>query len=161
MTAMLPPDFLSQPAPNITVQRIDFTKTPLPEYDGLYAVIFDNVLTESECNQMREAAEASADGQWAPAMINVGGGRQELLTDARNCGRIIWDSREVASKVWKRIEHIPEVQEIVRLDNVPRIFGNGPTKRGEVWKFSRPNERMRFLKYESEIFWTRRFCDGC
>ena len=70
-----------------------------------------------------------------------------LAPETRNCGRIIWDSREVVAKIWERIAHIPEVQEIVRLEKVPGIFGNGPAKRDEVWRFTRPNERMRFLKY--------------
>ena len=39
---ILPDDFLTEPSRNIKVQRIDFTKTTLPEYDGLYAVILDN-----------------------------------------------------------------------------------------------------------------------
>ncbi|EME46070.1 hypothetical protein DOTSEDRAFT_70157 [Dothistroma septosporum NZE10] len=108
---------------------------------------------------MLKAAEASTEQGWERAMINVGGGRQELMLDERNCGRIIWDQSEVATKVWKRIEHQPEVQEIVRLDNVPQIFGNGPQKRGEVWRFSRPNERMRFLKYVGGEYF-RPHCDG-
>lgn len=37
----------------------------------------------------------------------------------------------------------------MRLKDVPHIFGDDPQKRGEVWKFSRLNERMRFLKYKS------------
>jgi len=92
-------------------------------------------------------------------MINIGGGRQRLMTEERNCGRIIWDSRDMVARVWKRIEHLPEVQEITRLENVPRIFGNGPAKWQEVWKFTRPNERMRFLKYEGQEYF-RPHCDG-
>lgn len=155
----LPEDFLSQPAPNITVNRIDFSKTTLSEYQGLYAVIVDNVLSSDECERLLHGAEATTSGQWERAMINMGGGRQELITDARNCGRIIWDSPGVAMKVWKRIEHLPDVQEIVRLENVPRIFGNGPTRRGEVWRMTRPNERMRFLKYVGGEYF-RPHCDG-
>ncbi|KAK4627337.1 hypothetical protein CLAFUW4_04499 [Fulvia fulva] len=157
--SVLPEDFLSKPANDITVNKIDFSKTSLPEYDGLYAVILDNVLTPEECNQMVKAAEASTDKGWERAMINVGGGRQALMLDSRNCGRIIWDQAEIATKVWNRIEHLPEVQEIVRLEQVPRIFGNGPQKRGEVWKFSRPNERLRFLKYVGGEYF-RPHCDG-
>ena len=41
---VLPEDFLSAPAPNITVSRIDFKKTDLPEYKDCYAVILDDVL---------------------------------------------------------------------------------------------------------------------
>ena len=80
-------------------------------------------------------------------MVNIGGGRQALYTDVRSCGRIIWDSPDMCSRVWKRIEEVPEVQQILRLQAVPKVFGNGPAKRGEVWRFTRPNERMRFLKY--------------
>ena len=82
-----------------------------------------------------------------------------LITDTRNCGRIIWDSRELVDKVWNRIAHLPDVQEIVRLQNVPKIVGNGPIKRGEVWKFTRLNERMRFLKYVGGEYF-RPHCDG-
>lgn len=82
-----------------------------------------------------------------------------MITDERNCGRIIWDSREVVARVWHRIAHLPEVKEIVQLKDVPRIFGNGPQKRGEVWQFSRPNERMRFLKYTGGEYF-RPHCDG-
>ncbi|KAF2169458.1 hypothetical protein M409DRAFT_52695 [Zasmidium cellare ATCC 36951] len=156
---LLPEEFLSKPAPDITVSRIDFSQTSLPEYQGLYAVILENVLSPAECDQLLQGAEASSNGKWERAMINMGNGRQELIADARNCSRIIWDSPTVATKVWKRIEHLPEVQEIVRLENVPRIFGNGPMKRGEVWKLTRPNERMRFLKYVGGEYF-RPHCDG-
>ena len=156
---VLPEDFLTTPAPNITVSRIDFTKTELPEYDGLYAVILDSVLSPAECETFIKAAEATTEEGWERAQINIGGGRQMLITDSRNCGRIIWDSREVVAKIWKRIEHVPEVQEIVRLQGVPHVFGNGPSKRGEVWKFTRPNERMRFLKYVGGEYF-RPHCDG-
>ena len=125
----------------------------------MYAVILDNVLSPDECQQLIQAAEATTQGKWERAMINVGGGRQELREDSRNCGRIIWDSHAVVAAVWKRIEHLPDVQEIVRLEGVPDIFGNGPLKRGEVWQFSRPNERMRFLKYVGGEYF-RPHCDG-
>ena len=152
-------DFLASPATDITVNRIDFAQTPCPKFAGLYAVIIDNVLTPSECEEMRRYAEASTLQGWERAMVNIGGGNQMLMTHERNCGRIIWDSQDVVDRVWKRIEHIPEVQEIVRLENTPRVFGNGPQKRGEVWKFSRPNERMRFLKYVGGEYF-RPHCDG-
>ncbi|EME82944.1 uncharacterized protein MYCFIDRAFT_211204 [Pseudocercospora fijiensis CIRAD86] len=157
--SILPGDFLARPAPNMTAKKIDFSQTTLPEYHGLYAVILDDVLSAEECDQFIKAAEATTKGEWERAMINVGGGRQRLMTDSRNCGRIIWDSKEVVAKIWKRIEHVPEVQEIVRLQNVPEVFGNGPAKRDEVWTFTRPNERMRFLKYVGGEYF-RPHCDG-
>lgn len=156
----LPAGFLQGPPPsNITVDRIDFKKMKLPMYDGLYAVVLDNVLTPQECETMVRAAEASTTSGWERAMINVGGGEQMLMTDQRNCGRIIWDSRDIVDSVWKRIGHLPDVQEITRLENVAKITGNGPAKWKEVWNFTRPNERMRFLKYQGGEYF-RPHCDG-
>lgn len=137
--AILPQDFLTKPAPNIKVDRIDCKKTAVPEYAGCYAVILDDVVSAEECEMLIKAAETTTDGQWERAMVNVGGGRQQLYTDTRNCGRIIWDSPDVVDKVWRRIADLPDVQEIVELKSCPKIFGNGPAKRGEVWRFSRPN----------------------
>lgn len=48
----LPAGFLSKPAREIHVERIDFTKTPLPLYRDLYAVILDNALTKVECDDL-------------------------------------------------------------------------------------------------------------
>lgn len=158
-TPLLPEDFLQSPAQNIKVSRVDFKKVNLPMYKGLYAVVLDDVLTPDECSTLVAAAEASTSKGWERAMVNVGGGQQLLLTDARNCGRIIWDSHDVVARIWARIEHLPEVQEILRLENVPRICGSGPTKWNEVWKFTRPNERMRFLKYTGGEYF-RPHCDG-
>lgn len=156
---VLPEDFLTTPAKNITVSRIDFSQSSLPMYRDRYAVVLENVLSPEECETLIKGAEATAAKGWERAKINIGGGKQMLMEDERCCGRIIWDSRDLVAKVWKRIEHVPEVQEITRLDNCPVIFGNGPAMRGEVWKFSRPNERMRFLKYVGGEYF-RPHCDG-
>lgn len=158
-TDLLSPDFLASPAPSIKTTRIDFEAANLPMYKGLYAVILDNVLTPEECTTLTAAAEASAPKGWERAMVNIGGGQQAMYTDTRNCGRIIWDSRDVVSRIWRRIEHLPEVQEITRLEKVPKIFGNGPARFDEVWNFTRANERMRFLKYTGGEYF-RPHCDG-
>jgi hypothetical protein len=158
--SILPADFLDSPAQNIKVSRIDFSETPLKEYRDLYAVILDNVMTPEECDTFLRAAEATApETGWERAMVNVGGGRQRMMTDQRNCGRIIWDSPEAVAKIWKRIEHLPDVQEIVRLENKPKVVGSGPGMRNEIWKFTRPNERMRFLKYVGGEYF-KAHCDG-
>lgn len=146
-TSTLPPDFLRAPAAGISASKIDFATTTLPEYKDLYAVVIDGVLSEEECAQLLQAAEATANGTWERAMVNVGHGQQKMISELRNCGRIIWDSRDVVDRIWSRIGHVAEVQEIMRLVNVPKILGNGPLKRKETWVYTRPNERMRFLKY--------------
>ena len=141
----LPLDFLSKPAPNIHIDRIDFSKTRLPEYKGLYAVVLDNALTEVECNDLVRAAEAQTGGEWQQAMINVGMGQQKLITDARDCGRIIWDDRDIVAKIWNRVKDC--VPEIHFLKGMAHVTGNGPVRRGEILAMTRLNERMRFLKY--------------
>jgi len=155
----LPSDFLSTPSPNITFQKIDFTKTPIPEYAGLNAFIIDNALSKSECQTLVEAAEATTNGVWEQAMVNVGMGMQQLMKDVRDCGRIIWDSQAVVDAIWSRVSALV-LPEMEGLKNAPRITGAGPAKRGETWKLTRPNERMRFLKYGAgQYFKAHR--DGC
>ena len=136
---------LSRPGPPVTVQKVDFSKTDLPENADLYAVILDNVLTAEECQHLVAAAEASNNGVWEQAMVNIGNYQQELRTDLRDCGRIIWDDEEVAGMIWQRMESF--VPEIKFLKDVPKITGKGPMKRKEVLQLSRPNERLRLLKY--------------
>ncbi|KAK4976556.1 hypothetical protein LTR66_010826 [Elasticomyces elasticus] len=148
--APLPEDFLSRPAQDIILSRVDFAKVGMPEYKDLYAVVLDNVLTAAECQILIAAAEATSANGWERAKIMGGSGRQYLATDTRNCGRIIWDSSEVTGRIWTRVEAAlgDEAEKMMRLENVAKITGNGPAMRGETWRFTRLNERMRFLKYE-------------
>ena len=144
-TYSLTSDFLSGPGPEIKKETVDFKDTKLSEYDGLYACILDNVLTAEECAQLIRAAESRTKGVWEQAMINAGNGRQELDPYTRDCGRIIWDDKELVGKIWARCQDA--VPEIMDLKDKARVTGNGPVKREETWKLSRLNERMRFLKY--------------
>ncbi|KAL8965618.1 MAG: hypothetical protein Q9183_003761 [Haloplaca sp. 2 TL-2023] len=153
----LPADFLSKPAANLKIEKIDFTKTPLPKYHGLYAIIIDNAFTKAECDELVQAAEATTQGKWEQAMINIGAGHQRLITDARDCGRIIWDDRDVVGRIWNRVKHC--VPEIYQLKDMAHVTGNGPVRREETWRMSRLNERMRFLKYTKGQYF-RPHCDG-
>ncbi|KAH9905381.1 oxidoreductase domain-containing protein [Xylariomycetidae sp. FL2044] len=146
-TSLLPDDFLSKPAVGVTAEKVDFTKTPVPECVNLYACVIDNALSREECQTLVAAVEAHGQGDWGRAMINIGAGFEALYENTRKCGRIIWDSQDLATKIWKRVEDLPEVQEIRRLEDRPRVTGLGPMKRKQVWTLTRPNERLRFLKY--------------
>jgi hypothetical protein len=139
----LPGDFLAGPPPALKKSKINFAKAGLPEYDGMYAVLLDGVLTPEECSQLIAAAEATTGGKWERAMINVGGGVQGLSEETRKCGRIIWDSRELMAKVWARIE--ATVPEIHTIRDWPAVTGAG--RRDVTWVATRLNERARFLKY--------------
>ncbi|CAD6567101.1 MAG: hypothetical protein ASARMPREDX12_005317 [Alectoria sarmentosa] len=153
-----PHDFLLGPGPRVRKGDVDFRYTELSEYEGRYATVLDNVLTKEECDTLVRAAEAQSNGTWEQAMINIGGGAQALMTDSRDCGRIIWDDSEVVERIWSRVKG--SVPEIEYLKGMARVTGNGPVKRGETWKMTRLNERMRFLKYgEGQYF--KPHHDGC
>lgn len=151
----LPPDFLSGPAPNLQKNDINWKKTDLPEYDGLYATVLDGVFTKEECDLLVQAAEATTNGKWEQAMVNVGNGKQRLITDSRDCGRIIWDDRDIVAKIWARCKD--SFGEIESLFNMPKVTGWGPAKWEETWQLTRPNERMRFLKYGKGQYFRRQF----
>ena len=143
--SILPPDFLAGPAPNLLKKKIDFKKTTLPEYDGLYATVLDGAFTKEECHDLVKAAEATTEGKWEQAMVNIGSGQQRLTTEIRDCGRIIWDDQEIVAKIWARCKgHMGEIE---NLSGNLKVTGPGPYKRKETWHLTRPNERMRFLKY--------------
>jgi len=148
-------NFLSGAGRQVKVWRIDFEEENLPEYEGLYAVVLDNVFTAEECEQLIVAAERRTDGVWEPALINIGMGMQELRLDARNCGRIIWDDHAIVEELWNRVKgYVPELESV---SNAPDITGNGPAKRKETWQMSRLNERMRFLKYGAKQYFKRKY----
>jgi len=143
---------------NRTSELIDFSKTSLPEYSNSFALLIHNILTPAECNDLLEAAMSTTDNQWEQAMINIGGGRQRIETDIRNCGRIIWDDTTLAKQLLDRIRPLLPA-EIVTLKQRADITGNGPVKRKETWRISRLNERLRFLKYTHGMYF-REHCDG-
>jgi hypothetical protein len=153
-TSSFPKDFLSGPAPNPVISHVDFAKEGLEEYKDLFAVVIDNVLTRSECEQFIAAAENQVGGKWERALVNIGGGRQAMYEDTRKCERIFWDSPEMAAKIWARVK--PLVPEINRLVNWPDVTGTGPFKRREIWQATRCNERLRILKYRSGDYFKRK-----
>lgn len=148
----LPPDFLQGKSPDISLAPIDFTSTPLAQYKDHYAVVLDGVLSKEECGALLAAAEAQTGGVWEQAMINGGGNKQTLSLEARDCGRIIWDSPEVVQLIWNRIrDHVPELDVLEK-----RPLVTGTTTKVKRWKVSRLNERMRFLKYGGGQYFRRR-----
>ncbi|CAE7218974.1 hypothetical protein PTNB73_09950 [Pyrenophora teres f. teres] len=153
----LPHGFLQGPAPDLTKTKIDFNKQGLPEYRDAWAVVLDGVLTAKECKTLLEAAEATTDGKWERALVNIGGGMQAMYEDARKCGRIIWDNKEIMTRLWARTE--ASVPEIHRLQNWAEVTGYGPVKRKETWKVTRLNERGRYLRYVGGEYF-KPHCDG-
>lgn len=134
---LLPSDFLPYPAPHpIHKTRLDFSQLHDDDHDS-YAILLTNVLSPFECNTLIAASNASCNGIWDRARINTGNGTEASYAEVRNCGRIMWDSQELADKIWERIkEHLPEIEEVKAW---PEVTGWGPFKRGEVWKMARVN----------------------
>lgn len=124
----LPEGFLSpiatdSNAPPITMTPVDWKTTCIPENEGRYAVVLDNVLSRDECDELVRLAESSVDfvrlndnslasaasptdaemqEPWRPAMIMAGSGREVLDTTYRNSDRIVWDSQDVVDRLWAR-----------------------------------------------------------
>ncbi|OGM43543.1 hypothetical protein ABOM_008045 [Aspergillus bombycis] len=155
MSLQTNPNFLLPQAPSgAKYHKIDFATSdpPLPEYKNRFAAIIDHILTQEECNELIRLAEAStltpqsATPVWERAMVNMGNGRQKLVTDTRNCGRIIWDTPELAEKLLNRLMPFLRDLDIDRLENHP--FVTGLAGRNKTYKLTRLNERLRFLKYE-------------
>jgi hypothetical protein len=144
----LPQDFLSGPAPIPSLRKIDFKKEGLLEYDDLYAVVLDGIMSPEECTLLVTAAEKH--GEWERAMVNVGYGLQRLDESTRKCGRIIWDNQEIMDRLWARIaQFLPELQKISGWQDVPQ------SKHSRI-EFTRLNERMRILKYGSGEYFKRK-----
>lgn len=159
------PDFLTVPASDcraITLEHIDFSKTDLPEYEGCFAVVLENVLSPSECATLLALAEKSATTSqgWRPAMVNAGGNFEALATDYRNSDRIIWDNVEMVDRLWKRCCTAPGLAEMLSKPPMIQDFlSNRQISTGDHWRFSRLNDRMRFLRYGPGQFF-KRHCDG-
>lgn len=140
----LPAGFLLTPRDAVK-KDINWHETSIPEYKGYYSAILDDAFTPTECKILLKLAELTTKGKWEQAMVNVGYGEQALMTETRDCGRILWDDRDMAERIWNRVkDHVPE---ILYLRGVPHITGQGPAKRKEIWRATGVNERMRFLKY--------------
>ena len=86
-------------------------------------------------------------------MIDAGYGMQMLDTTVRNCGRIVCDDHEIAERIWARVKDA--VPEIGVLKDWPDVTGERVCERKEVWKMTRLNERLRFLKYGAGDYFRR------
>lgn len=161
MSVDIRPDFLPPQAPqNVTSTVIDFTATtpPIPEYRNSFAAVIDNFMTEAECKELLALAEQSTEtGNWERAMINAGNGKQTMDTEYRNCGRIIFDSPEIADRLMARLKPFFESWDAVNLQN--KLDVTGVAGRKNNFNLTRLNERLRFLKYVGGEYF-RPHCDG-
>jgi len=98
----------------------------LPSGQKKLAFVLENVYSPQECEEMIRLTEAKG---YEPALVNIGGGRQMLMTDYRNSDRCIIDDEIMADGIFQRIKkYIP-----------------GDFKHCQLRSL---NERLRFLRYD-------------
>lgn len=116
------------------------------EKSSKFAVLLHNVLSKEECEKLIEESEKNGYEQ---ALVNIGGGRQKMMSDVRNSDRTIIDDATLAEKVWQRIRRIlPENELLMR----------APWARKDINALGL-NERLRFLRYDPGCFFAPHF-DG-
>ncbi|CAG7925500.1 unnamed protein product [Penicillium olsonii] len=172
MVPDIPADFLRGPAQHATLHKLDFEQTtpPIPAFKNHFAAVVEDLLTESECKELLRLGEDSTRTElpdstlsapkWERATINAGNNRQIMSVDSRKSGRVIFDSAEVAARLFDRILPFLRECDIEVIKNRPLVTGLGPAKRGEELRLSRLNERLRFLRYEGGDYF-RPHWDGC
>jgi len=107
-------------------KRIVKDDVSLPANQQKLAFTLKSVFTEEECKAFIATTEKKG---YQPALVNIGGGRQQLMTDVRNNDRCIIDDPKVAAVIYERIrKYVPQ------------------TWRG--CKAVGLNERLRFLRYD-------------
>ncbi|EER23348.1 hypothetical protein D8B26_001449 [Coccidioides posadasii str. Silveira] len=163
----IPDTFLTTPPPDaepITANIIDFSSSSLPEYKDYYAVILDNVLSQSECAQLLSLAEQSVEtGEpWKPALVSVGPGREALMTTYRNSDRIIWDNDVITSRLLERCFQADGIRKrlsVIAGEQYRGILGAWALESAQSWQVVKLNERMRFLRYTNGQFF-KAHCDA-
>ena len=111
-----------------------------------FAAKFRNVLTPKECEFLIRVSETAGYEQ---ALVNIGGGRQKLMTDYRNSHRVMIDSAALGSAIFSKIR-----------DHLRKLLAEKeffPPNIGTAYEF---NERLRFLRYTGGEFFEQHM-DGC
>lgn len=109
-----------------------------------YIRIIENILTPLECQQLINITEIKG---YETALVNIGGGRQRLITDVRNNDRCIIDNPNIVEVLWQRILSVCQDKELLE----------GPY---EIQKYAVGlNERMRILRYDPGTYFAPH-CDG-
>ncbi|KAI0895967.1 hypothetical protein F4806DRAFT_468757 [Annulohypoxylon nitens] len=128
----------------VTVNLIDFSKTPLADhYSPYFAMTIDNLLTPEEC----AAVLASAGSDW------------ETLSKGdswRECARIYSVSPQWAQALSRRLEpYLPKEVKVLRKSDLlaENIAGLSNLKacqgaKKTVWNYTGANERLSFLRYQ-------------
>ncbi|KAF7915471.1 uncharacterized protein EAE98_011074 [Botrytis deweyae] len=114
-------------------------------------------------NENENGLKGPENNGWTPAMVNAGVGYEFLSTEYRNSDRIIWDEKEVVSRLWKRVLQGKGIKEDIGVLEGKKWEGLASLglRSGERWVGTEQgiNERMRFLRYGSGQYF-REHVDG-
>lgn len=149
----IPPGFLTNPpSATLTPKLIAFAEHGLPEYKDYVALTIDNVLSAEECEELLRLAEASvprkdeSESPWRPALVHIGDGWEVASPGYREGDRIIWDTPQIADRIWTRC---------LVADGVREIISKTEVGYDGQWKMHSLNERLRFLKYREDQWFSR------
>jgi len=139
-----PPKFVSYKDPALQEAVAEELRLPrdaevTPGFQSSFAQVVRNVLDEEDCAEL--IASVNAKG-FTPALLNIGGGNQQLVPGARDGHRVIVDSPELAEWLLGVI-----------LPFLPQELEDGS-------RLAEMNERLRFLCYTPGQEFPAHF-DGC
>ncbi|KAF3922423.1 hypothetical protein AA313_de0205168 [Arthrobotrys entomopaga] len=149
------------------LRKINFKNSKLSKYDDVnaYACVIEDAFTKKECDELLRLAEASSEEGWPLAQVNIGGNAQIMDRSYRKSDRILYDDQPLADKLLARIR--PLLQDIELIDPAVAGKGKGPLgwkgsaakRRGDKFRLTRLNERLRYLRYPVSGFF-KMHCDG-
>ncbi|KAI5803584.1 hypothetical protein DFH27DRAFT_652724 [Peziza echinospora] len=173
---------ISTPTPTPHAHLLDLSPTTSHPPTQYFALIIDNLLTPADCAALLALTTTTSDitTPWAIASVSQGNGAQKLQRERRHSQRLVRDDREAAGWVFERVRPFLEefgVGVVARSSSGGEGEGEGegeegggkfkfyphmmvPPKtakkaealKGERWRVTRLNERLRFLKYEAGDF---------
>jgi hypothetical protein len=118
-----------------------------------FACVLHGLFSAEECQALIDRSERAG---YEAALVNTGGGSQQLMTDIRNNERCILDDAGLAELIWQRVRahHAAAADE----EGEARLLTAPWTKRKV--RAVGLNERLRFLKYDRGAYFASHY-DGC
>lgn len=135
------PDFFRRRDPSAQQEQTTVEELQVPNANphSRFARIVRKALNESDCAGILNAVN---NKKFTPALVNVGGGRQQFLPEFRDGHRVVIDAPELAAWLLEVLRpHLPE-----QLSDGSQLVGL--------------NERLRFLCYTPGQFFEEHR-DGC
>lgn len=138
---------------NASIETYDLSKWEHDE--DKYCVVLRNIASNEECQNLINMSEEVG---FEPAEVNVGNGKQMLLTDVRNNDRCIYDHSAITEQIWQRV--LRALDGSAELKH--RLLRAPWTENGFRYRAVHAvglNERMRILRYDKGTYFAPHY-DG-